>query len=318
MHLTPAPYFTAPKPLRPDAPQPDGQAFWIHTRDKRRCRLGLWRAATPKGTIIIFPGRTEYIEKYASIAADFVARDYNTVTIDWRGQGLADRALPDRLKGHVADFAEYQRDHAALIEAMTALALPKPWTLLAHSMGGCIGLRALHEGLPVQSVVFTGPMWGIEMPPLLRIGAWIVSTLARWLKSGGLYAPGTSGTPYLLNVTFENNQLTNDHASFDYMRAQLQHNPSFGLGGPTLGWLNASLNEMYRLSKLPAPDLPCLTYLGSDEQIVEPGAIVRRMAGWARGRLITLPGIRHEALMEAAALRMARVDEITEFFAQNT
>ena len=139
MHLTPAPYFTAPKPLRPDAPQPDGQAFWIHTRDKRRCRLGLWRAATPKGTIIIFPGRTEYIEKYASIAADFVARDYNTVTIDWRGQGLADRALPDRLKGHVADFAEYQRDHAALIEAMTALALPKPWTLLAHSMGGCIG-----------------------------------------------------------------------------------------------------------------------------------------------------------------------------------
>ena len=102
------------------------------------------------------------------------------------------------------------------------------------------------------------------------------------------------------------------------MRAQLQHNPSFGLGGPTLGWLNASLNEMYRLSKLPAPDLPCLTYLGSDEQIVEPGAIVRRMAGWARGRLITLPGIRHEALMEAAALRMARVDEITEFFAQNT
>ena len=42
------------------------------------------------------------------------------------------------------------------------------------------------------------------------------------------------------------------------------------------------------------------------------------MAGWARGRLITLPGIRHEALMEAAALRMARVDEITEFFAQNT
>ena len=129
------------------------QAFWIHTRDKRRCRLGLWRAATPKGTIIIFPGRTEYIEKYASIAADFVARDYNTVTIDWRGQGLADRALPDRLKGHVADFAEYQRDHAALIEAMTALALPKPWSLLAHSMGGCIGLRALHDGLPVATGV---------------------------------------------------------------------------------------------------------------------------------------------------------------------
>ena len=318
MRLAPAPYFKDPKPLCPDTPPPDGQAFWIHTGDKRRCRLGLWRTKTPKGTIIIFPGRTEYIEKYASIAADFAARDYHTVAIDWRGQGLADRALPDRLKGHVADFAEYQQDRAPLIAAMTALALPKPWSLLAHSMGGCIGLRALHEGLPVQSVVFSGPMWGIEMRPLRRMGAWTVSALTHWLKSGALYAPGTSGAPYLLNVAFENNQLTNDRASFDHMKAQLQRNPSFGLGGPTLGWLNASLNEMHRLSKLPSPDLPCLTYLGSDEQIVDSRAIVRRMASWAQGRLITLPSTRHEALMEATALRLSRTDEITEFFTQNT
>jgi len=42
------------------------------------------------------------------------------------------------------------------------------------------------------------------------------------------------------------------------------------------------------------------------------------MAGWAQGRLITLPSTRHEALMEATALRLARTDEITEFFSQNT
>ena len=318
MPFAPAPFLNdLPSPYS-DPPSPDGQAFWITTSDKQRCRLGLWRAATPKGTVIIFPGRTEYIEKYARIAADFAARGYNTVAIDWRGQGLADRALPDRLKGHVTDFTEYQKDCAALTEAMRKLALPKPWNLLAHSMGGCIGLRALNEGLPVHAVVFTGPMWGIKLSAVHRPAAWIFSTLARWLKIADRYIPGTSGAPYLLKVAFEANQLSTDRASFDYMKAQLQRHPVLGLGGPSLAWLNASLIEMYHLSKLPSPDLPCLTFLGEHERIVDPKLIQRRMAGWARGRLITLPNARHEALMEAAALRVARTDEITTFFAQHS
>ena len=32
------------------------------------------------------------------------------MTVDWRGQGLADRAFADPMVGHVQDFDQYQRD----------------------------------------------------------------------------------------------------------------------------------------------------------------------------------------------------------------
>jgi len=53
--------------------------------------VGHWTGQHVKGTVLLFPGRTEYIEKYGPAAADFLARGFATVVIDWRGQGLADR-----------------------------------------------------------------------------------------------------------------------------------------------------------------------------------------------------------------------------------
>lgn len=221
------------------------------------------------------------------------------------------------MRGHITNFNEYQQDAAALVDAIKALALTEPWSLLAHSMGGCIGFRALRQGLPVNSVVFTGPMWGIKLSSPQRVAAWILSRLACCLQRAEHYVPGTSGAPYLLKVAFENNKLTNDRDSFDDIKSQLERHPVLGLGGLSFSWLNASLKEMHHLSTQPSPDVPCVTYLGEHERIVDPQSIRIRMAGWPRGRLITLPDTRHEVLMEGTALRRARTDEITSFFAQN-
>ena len=57
---------------------------------------------------------------------------------------------------------------AAFRAALEGLGAPKPWFLIGHSMGGAIGLRALHDGLPVQAAAFSAPMWGIAMHPALR------------------------------------------------------------------------------------------------------------------------------------------------------
>jgi len=169
----------APAPLYTDIdPGPStGSALWAHAADGQRIRLGVWPKSGAKGTVLLFPGRTEYIEKYGPAAQDLAQRGLATIAIDWRGQGLADRMLDDARSGHVEAFEDYQKDVNAMLAAAETLNLPKPYFLLAHSMGGAIGLRALHQGLPVQAACFTAPMWGIGLAPHLRPLAWIMNGL---------------------------------------------------------------------------------------------------------------------------------------------
>ena len=124
-----------------------GRAVWAHTSDDVRIRVGLWPITGARGTVLIFPGRTEYIEKYSDAAREFAVRGLASLAIDWRGQGLADRATPDTKLGHVTNFDEYQRDVDAAVAVARDAGLPEPYYLFAHSMGGCIGLRSLMRGL---------------------------------------------------------------------------------------------------------------------------------------------------------------------------
>lgn len=276
--------------------------------------MGHWPLKDAKGTVLIFPGRTEYIEKYGRAAAEFAARGFASVAIDWRGQGIADRLLDNRAVGHVEAFKDYQLDVAAVLAQMETLNLPKPYHLLGHSMGGCIGLRALNEGLPVETAAFSAPMWGIKMSPALRPIAWGLSTVSKPLGFGGVFAPGQQAETYVLRAEVGDNTLTSDPTNFEILQNQLQTHPDLALGGPSLHWLNESLREMRMLSLLPSPDIPCVTFLGSKEAIVDPDRIHDRMGSWPNGELMLLENGRHEVMMETAAIRTRVFDGAAGLF----
>ncbi len=233
-----------------------GKAYWLSAEDAVRLRVGHW-AATPgtstKGTVLIFPGRTEYIEKYGLIARELSDQGFHSLAIDWRGQGLADRPDQDRALGHVDDFAEYQLDVEAAVGLAKNLDLPKPWFLIGHSMGGCIGLRALHNGLPVDGAIFTAPMWGISMSPFLRPVAWSLSWALHMSPLKLMLTPGTKRQTYLALAPFEDNLLTTDPDMYHYMKGQAEAHPELTLGGPTTGWLYAALLETRALMATPRP-----------------------------------------------------------------
>ena len=66
---------------------PDGgEAWWLTADDGVRIRVGAWAKDAPKGTVLLFPGRTEYIEKYGRTAAHLARRGYATRWLP--GQGL--------------------------------------------------------------------------------------------------------------------------------------------------------------------------------------------------------------------------------------
>lgn len=308
---------TAPFRQLPGDNSRPADAFWVTADDDVRLRLALWHSASDqvRGSILLFPGRTEYIEKYAPIAQRLNAEGYEVLAIDWRGQGLSARLQSDPRPGHVGEFSDYQRDVVEMIVAATERNLPKPWHLLAHSMGGCIGLAALHGDLPVASAVFSAPMWGInlrQMPHGVALG---IAYLAGRLGRGGQSAPGSgaSGT-YLLDEAFSANLLTSDPDVWCRLLREAVAWPDLTLGGASFHWVSRALNECVRLDRLPSPNLPMTVSLGSEEKVVSGAAIRARAAEWPGARLLVVDGARHEVMMDVAARRDQFIQAALERF----
>ena len=304
-----------PAPLLADVAEgPEhGTAWWLRASDGTRLRMVIWQPRGPaRGTILLFPGRTEYAEKYGRLAVEFTAAGWAVAAMDWRGQGLSDRPGSRHDLGHVEDFEDYRRDVCAMRGALDNLSAPKPWVLLAHSMGGAIGLRTLHVGLPVERAAFSAPMWGIEMSLSGRVFSALLSRVSGPLGLDQRFTPSTGPAAPL---PFEGNRLTSDRDQFDYMERQTERHPELALGGPSVRWLIAALQETASLMALPPPDIPALTFLGTDERIVAKRPIERHMSRWAGGRLEILEGARHEVLMEAPPHRERVIARILDFFA---
>ncbi len=307
-----------------DGPE-GGEAWWLTADDDVRIRIGAWghntkdgaKNGAKNGTVLLFPGRTEYIEKYGRAARDLLSRGYATLTIDWRGQGLADRMVDDPATGHVHWFSDYQKDVKAMVAAAESLGLRRPFFLVAHSMGGCIGLRALHENLPVAAAAFTGPMWGIAMAPSTRPAAWALAWGGRMFGFGHLNAPGTGGDSYVMTAPFEDNLLTTDPDMFSYMQAQGRAHPELLLGGPSLRWLHEALRETLDLSRMPSPPHPAITFLGSNERIVDTDRVIARMQSWPNGELEMIEGGEHEVMMDRPDTRARIFDRMCGFFADH-
>ncbi|MEL6677584.1 MAG: alpha/beta hydrolase [Pseudomonadota bacterium] len=278
---------------------PGGSAWFEDTPDGTRIRLARWDGGR-SGTILLLPGRTEYVEKYGAVIADLRARDLSVVTLDWRGQGLSQRADVGTL-GHVGRFSEFQQD--LRLAAAVAFALPGPHVMLAHSMGGCIGLRGLVSGLAVERAVFSAPMWGLHMSPLLGPVAPFVARFLRAIGRGKRVVPGGTDENYVATMEFPTNTLTTDRETFERMRSHLAAHPELGLGAPTVSWLGAAFDEMSELMVAPPPRLPVLIGLGGQEAVVSSSAIHTQAERMPEATLLKVAGGKHELLMEAPALR---------------
>jgi lysophospholipase len=284
-------------------PPPVGaEAVWIEGRNRRRVRL-LFAPDPPggaksRGTVIVGPGRTEFIEKYFEVARDLQARGFAVVIIDWPGQGLSDRLMKDPSLGHVSNFGVYVD---ALVRGMEALKkrAPKPWVMLAHSMGGAIALEAMRtRRLEVSAAAFSAPMWGF---PIWFFQRWYARSV-RMLGAGGMPArpPGPE-------ETFENNQLTHDEPRWRLYRRLVEAEPRLAVGEPTVGWVVSSLNVFRDIFEPGALDhireLPMLVGVAEEETIVKKSAQRALARRFKAVKVLEIEGSGHEILMETDARR---------------
>lgn len=301
------------------AQAPDGAfARWLTCADGVRIRVGVFPLDGAKGTVVMFPGRTEFIEKYGQVASEYHARGFGFVAIDWRGQGLADRLADDPTLGHVGrSFRDYQQDVAAVMDAIAEVALPGPFFLLGHSMGGAIGLRALLERSEFSAASFSGPMWGIAMSPYVRPVAWLVPRLARSFGLSEMFLPSVQRDSYVATAEFDGNTLTTDRDQFEAMQRQVRHDPRFALGGPSVHWLHEALKECVALNRAKLPDTPTIAAVGANEAIVDKMAIRTLAERWDTCVFKSYPAAQHELLMERPDVRTAYIDETVALFSRD-
>lgn len=290
----------------PDNPLPQGgRALALAAKDGALLRAALWSRPDSRGTVAVFTGRAEFIERYFEVIGELLSRGFDVVALDWRGQGLSQRQLRDRHKGHIDDFDIYQTDIEALVAHVLAPLCPKPWFALAHSMGGAILLSHARKGAsPFERLVAVAPMVSLAGVPIQRTAA-LGAEVLDIIGFGGAYIPGGGPTPIFFRP-FSETALTSDKVRYARTAAIVKAAPDLGIGDPTIGWTNAAFRQMRQFAD---PDFPRRTFTplliiaaGADRVVSTPDVEIFASRLKA-GRFITLPHARHEILMERDVFR---------------
>jgi lysophospholipase len=273
----------------------------LKTPDGINLRFARWPPPPGrKGTVCLFQGRAEFIEKYYETVRDLQARGFAVATFDWRGQGLSDRLLADRQKGHVGDFYQYGIDLDTFMEQVVLPDCPPPLFALAHSMGGAILLRACHDGRRwFDRSVLSAPMIGLPISSAASM-AWPLLRIMRWLGRGSAYVP-TADASLPARDNFIGNVLTSDPVRYARTAAVLEHEPSLGLRAPTVAWADAALRAMRQFAMPSYPAgirQPILMVAAGNDKVVSTPAIESFAANLLAGSHLILAGSRHEILQE--------------------
>ena len=292
-------------------PVPSGATTgYFNCPGKIKLRFARWQATRgpERGTVCLFQGRGEFIEKYFEVVADLRRRGFAVATLDWRGQGGSERLLGNPRKGHVRSFADFDRDLALFMKEVVQPSCQAPYIALAHSMGGNILLRnAADAGSWFSRMVLCAPMVAIA-PKELRYPPPYPRLFAETLCALGLarmYAPGGSDAS-IDQEPFEGNVLTGDAERYARNRMVIEAAPHLGLGSPTIGWLRAALRSTARVS---APDyasqikMPLLLFAAGMDSVVSATHIEELGLRLKVGSHVLIPQARHEILQETDDVR---------------
>lgn len=278
----------------------------VTARDGVSLRYARWMPPPGrKGTVCLFHGRGEFIEKYFETVRDLRARGFAVATLDWRGQGHSQRALADPFKGHVGDFSEYERDLDVFMNEVVLPDCPPPYFALGHSMGGTILMQVAKQGRRwFDRMVLIAPMMGLQGGRGSTLARTTVRTM-RLMGLGQTYVPG--GDSFVRNAgPFLGNPLTSDPVRHARTAAVLQADPSLGLGSPTVGWLGAAYRAMDAFANphySASIRQPLMVVAAGRDDVVSTPAIEEFAIHLRAGSHLIVAGARHELLMEQDRFR---------------
>nr|WP_284701286.1 alpha/beta hydrolase [Rhodoplanes tepidamans] len=258
-----------------------------------------------KGTVCLFQGRAEFIEKYFEVVQDLRDRGFAVATIDFRGQGLSQRNVRDRRKGHARRFSDYLIDLETFVKQVVLPDCPPPFYALGQGMGATVLIESAARGHRwFDRMVLSSPMIGLTRRPLFGAGTSVARAL-RLVGLGRLAVPGGSSRAVAAEP-FPDNPLTSDPIRYARTAAVIEAEPTLAVAAPTVAWADAAFRTMAAMQRPQYPARlrqPMLLIAGGGDTLVSTAAIEQFGTSLRAGSHLVVPGARHDLMMEQDQLR---------------
>lgn len=299
-----------------------GRIDYLTMQDGTRLRTASWPSRSDdKGIVVVVNGYREFMEKYCEFFSDILGRGFALYALDNRGQGLSDRLVPDKTKSHAENFELFSNDLNEFISTAVmadSRAQELPLYLMAHSMGGHVCLRYLHDfPAAVSKAVIMAPM--IEF----NLGGFFASIMTKFIIRSAsvlglkeIFAMG-QGNVLSENMRFiKQKLLTHDNNRYAMEAEMIRSSPELYVGGATYGWLSTALDSIEKINEpgyLNKINIPVLVALAGSDVVVNSQAGRELLAGYDNFTVITIEGSRHEIYREIDKYRNQLWQQIDDF-----
>ena len=261
--------------------------------------------------ILISSGRTEAAIKYKELIFDLYNNGYSVYINDHRGQGLSGRMTEDPDMGYIDTFQFYIDDMKYFYDNLLIKANHKNKYLLAHSLGGTIGMTYLEQNPnDFNAAAFSSPMLGFVAP----------TCGASKLLSGKKLKYGLGQGKYQDDVlAFEKNKLTGSEIRYNRMNAAFAKDTEARLGGATYQWVNKSCKQYdYINDNIKNIETPFILFSSENEKIVRPKAhekFIKEATKLGKtSEAFLVENAQHELLIEKDEQRISTINQIFRYF----
>ena len=253
-------------------------------------------AEQPRGTVMIVHGFTENVDKYAEIIYSLLKNGFSVCAYDQRGHGRSwrDEDIQDLSLTHVDRFDEYVRDLECVCERVLQ-AMPKPWLLFAHSMGGAVSSLFLERhGDVFERAALCAPMIAPNRSGLPYLAGLLLCRGAKLAGKGK--ARLFASRPFSGPEDFETSCATG-RERFEWYDAIRVATKAFQNNGPTYAWTLESLRVTQALLRPGAVEriaVPVRVYTAENDTSVLPGPQKMFADRLKRGARVVVRGAKHE------------------------
>ena len=288
----------------------------MKTTENKGLYYELYSQENAKGTIVVSYGFTESCLKYYELLYYFYREGYQAAIMDHRGHGRSMREVEDMTVVHVELFSRYVKDlHHFVEKKVKPMADGKPLYLFAHSMGGCIGTFYL-EQYPddFKRAVLTAPMLGVKLG---GCPAWAARVLCDMEVFRG------KGTERLFtqsafdpDESFEECSASSEARHAWYMKKR-REDENYQTSSGSYYWGKEAINAgEFVVSRKQAEKVKAsvLLFQAEYDSLVKPEPQDRFISRIADGRLVFVPGVRHEIYRAPNEVLQPYLEEIFRFY----
>ncbi len=256
-----------------------------------------YEADDPAAVVVIVHGFSSSIPKFYESVWYFLQNGFSVWLIEQRGHGRSFRSTADPDLVRLSDYRDLVRDLHYFVKKVVIPANTRhlPLRLFAHSMGGAVSacLLSLYPDI-FDRAVLSSPMLEINTGKIPVFASLALAEFKIRTGKGDEYMPGSA--PMSDRFDFEGSLGTSRARCEWYFALQKEH-PEYRMC--VTSWLTAM--QLFRLAReamrkdmMKRITANVLIFQAENDTLVKPEAQKRFAEAIAHGRLIRVPGVKHE------------------------